>query len=63
MPGGRRPDHEGGFRDLPGAGVGALAEAGASDCDGQPLFTRGREGQGARRGAGLQAGLAAALLT
>jgi hypothetical protein len=34
--------HTGGLRDLPGAGVGALAEAGASGCDGQPLFTQGR---------------------
>jgi hypothetical protein len=42
VPGGRRPYHAGGLRDLPGAGVGALAEAGASGCDGQPLFSQGR---------------------
>ena len=37
MPGGRRSDHEGGFRDLPGATLGALAQAGAGGGDGQPL--------------------------
>ena len=54
MPGGRRPYHAGGLRDLPGAGVGALAEAGAGCGHGQPLFTQGREGQGAHRGAGCK---------
>jgi hypothetical protein len=49
VPSGRRPDHEGGLRDLPGASVGALAEARASDRDGQPLFTQGTRARGSRR--------------
>jgi hypothetical protein len=37
VPGGRRADHEGGVRDLPGASLGALATGGASSGDGQNL--------------------------
>ena len=37
MPSGRRLDHEGGLRGLPGAGADPLAWAGAGGGDGQPL--------------------------
>ena len=41
MSGGRRLDHEGGLRDLPGASAGTLALAGTDCSDGQPLFSQG----------------------
>jgi hypothetical protein len=45
VPGSRRLDHEGGFRNLSGAPpLGALASAGASGDDGQPLISQRWEG-------------------
>ena len=62
MPGARRPDHEGGFRDLPAAPpLGALASTGAGSSDGQPLISQGWEGQGDHRRQGLPAHLPSAL--
>jgi sugar phosphate isomerase/epimerase len=43
VPSSRRPDHQGSFRDLPAAAVGALAQAGTGGGDGQPLFSQGWE--------------------
>jgi len=55
VPGGRRPDDEGGLRGLPGALPGALAASGAGGGDGQPLRPQGRQGARDRRGRGMRA--------
>src|SRR5215213_5200444 len=60
--GGRRANHQGSFRDLSGATLGALTLSGSGGGDGQSLFSQRREGQGAHRRQRLRADVPAALL-
>jgi transposase len=52
--GGRRPNHQGSFRDLSGATLSALTLSGSGGGDGQPPFSQRREGQGAHRSKGCE---------
>jgi transposase len=55
LPSGRRLDHKGGLRDLPGARLGSNPGARAGRGAGQSLGPQGRQGEGDRRGRRMRA--------